>query len=267
MATAALPLVGHSELADQVRAVEEDGYAYLPAVLDREQVAELRDLMDRIEPSTASLDRVQTLASDGFDGKHIKNSFNRDPSVRQFLDYPGVIELAEALHGDDCHVIAMTSWVTGPGRPDQGLHADWQPLTLPARVMADPEVRIPVFISTTHFYLNDIDEAIGPTRFIPGSHRAGHRPDGATTFNGAEEQSILCSAGDVVTFRSEVWHRGTANRSDRTRYLLQVHYAQRMITQKFPPFLGKFQFDPELLATATQRQLRLLGDHTPGVYD
>ena len=47
--------------------------------------------------------------------------------------------------------------------------------------------------------------------------------------------SILCSAGDVVVFRREVWHRGTADTSDEVRYLLQVHYAQRMITQKFPP--------------------------------
>ena len=32
------------------------------------------------------------------------------------------------------------------------------------------------------------------------------------------------------------------------RYLLQVHYAQRIITQKYPPYLNKFQFDPALLA-------------------
>ena len=29
----------------------------------------------------------------------------------------------------------MTAWITGPGRPDQTLHADWQPLTLPEAVM------------------------------------------------------------------------------------------------------------------------------------
>ena len=34
------------------------------------------------------------------------------------------------------------------------------------------------------------------------------------------------SAGDVVLFRSEVWHRGSANTSNEVRYLMQVHYAQ-----------------------------------------
>ena len=79
--------------------------------------------------------------------------------------------------------------------------------------------------------------------------------------------SILCNAGDVVVFRSEVWHRGTANTSDKTRYLLQVHYAMRMITQKFPPYLNRFQFDDSILAQANPRQRRLLGEHRGGAYD
>ena len=185
----------------------------------------------------------------------------------QFLDYPGVIEVAEALHGANCHVIGMTSWQTGPGRPDQTLHADWQPLELPEDVMADPRVRIPVYISTAHFYLDDMTEELGPTRFVPGSHRAGRAPNGDTGWQGREEQSILCKAGDVVMFRSEVWHRGTANHSDRVRYLLQVHYAQRGIAQRFPPYLHRFTFDPDILAVASDRQRRLMGDHPPGSYD
>ena len=40
---------------------------------------------------------------------------------------------------------------------------------------------------------------------------------------------MLCAAGDVLLFWSDVWHRGSANTSAETRYLLQVHYAQRMI--------------------------------------
>ena len=70
-------------------------------------------------------------------------------------------------------------------------------------------------------------------------------------YKGVGPKNIICKAGDVVIFRSEVWHRGTANRSRQNRYLLQVHYAQRMITQKFPPYLNRFQFDDSILARAT----------------
>lgn len=263
-----LPLLAHSDLAGQVEAVTHDGYAYFPAKINAEQVAAMRRAMDELTALPESFDRDWRPPDHSYVNKSINNVFNRDPLFLPYLDFPGIIELAEALHGADCHVIGMTAWVTGPGRPDQTLHADWQPLVIPEALMEDPRVQIPVFITTAHFYLDDLDMALGPTVFVPGSHRAGRPPRaGETGWRGKSGQAILCNAGDVVIFRSEVWHRGTANRSDRTRYLLQVHYAKRMITQKFPPYLNRFQFDPEILARCTPRQLRLLGDHTQGSYD
>ena len=262
-----LPLVAHASLADRVEAMEREGYTYLPALLDPEEVARLRAAMDQLETIEASFDRHQTVESGGFINKTVNNTFNRDPLFLQYLDKPGLIELVEAVHGEDCHVIGMTAWMTGPDRPDQELHIDWQPLTLPEEVMADPRVKVPIFITTAHFYLDDMDEELGPTNFVPGSHLSGRPPAGEAAWQGKEEQSILCRSGDVVLFRCEVWHRGTANRSKRTRYLLQVHYAKRMITQKFPPYLNRFQFDPQILDRATPRQLRRLGDHRPSNYD
>jgi hypothetical protein len=245
----ALRLEAAADLAGRDEAVRRDGFAYLPALLDAAEVRQLRAAMDRVEPLAESFDRLETPPEHRFYHKVINNAFNREPLFQSFLDYPGVIELAESLHGDDCHVIGMTAWLTGPGRPEQGLHADWQPLTLPEDVMDDPRVEIPVFITTAHFYLDDITEALGPTVFVPGSHRAGRPPQGETSWRGVEEHSLLCQAGDVVIFRSEVWHRGTANDSDRTRYLLQVHYAET------------------LLQGASPRQRRLLGDHRSSNYD
>jgi ectoine hydroxylase-related dioxygenase (phytanoyl-CoA dioxygenase family) len=263
----ALPLVAYPDLDRQVRAMETDGYAYLPAVIEAAAVAELRDAMDRLTAIPESFDRHRTPGDGGFLNKSINNVFNRDLLFLHYLDYPGVIELAEAVHGSDCHCIGMTAWLTGPGRPDQRLHTDWLPLTLPEEIMADPRVKIPIFITTAHFYLDDLTEELGPTKFVPGSHRSGRSPDGDTHWDGIQEQSILCRAGDVVLFRSEVWHRGSANRSQQVRYLLQAHYAQRMITQKFPPYLNHFRFDEQILARATPRQRRLLGEHRQSNYD
>ncbi|MCY3735794.1 MAG: phytanoyl-CoA dioxygenase family protein [Gemmatimonadaceae bacterium] len=263
----ALRLEAAPDLAGRERAVREQGFAYLPALLDADRITALREAMDRAEPLAESFDRLEEPPGHPFYHKVINNAFNRDLLFLSCLDFPEVIELAEALHGGDCHVIGMTAWLTGPGRPDQGLHADWQPLTLPEDVMDDPRVQIPVFITTAHFYLDDLTEELGPTVFVPGSHRAGRPPDGDRTWRGTGEHSILCRAGDVVVFRSEVWHRGTANRSDRVRYLLQVHYARRMITQKYPPYLNRFRFDPAILEQATPRQRRLMGDHRPSNYD
>ena len=262
-----LPLVAHSTLDEQVEALYRDGYAYLPGVLTAAQVTALRERMDALEAVPESFDKHTDAADHGFMNKSINNAFNRHDHFLQFLDYPGVIEIEEAVHGDDCHCIGMTAWMTGDGRPDQSLHTDWLPLSLPQDVLGDPRVRLPIFITTAHFYLDDLTPALGPTNFVPGSHLSGRSPDGETTWLGHSERSILCQAGDVVIFRCEVWHRGTANTSGQTRYLLQVHYARRMITQKYPPYLNRFQFDPRILGQASARQLRLMGDHRPSNYD
>ena len=263
----ALPLAPYPDLESRVEAMEHDGYVYFPSILNAEEVAELRATMDKLPSIKDSFDRDQTPENGGFINRHINNAFNRDILFLECIDKPGVIELVEAIHGDDCHVIGSTAWTTGPGRPDQGLHIDWLPISLPEDIRADPRVKVPIFITTAHFYLNDMYEELGPTNFVPGSHLSGRRPGEDKEWKGQKERSIFCNAGDIVIFRSEVWHRGTANTSNENRYLLQVHYANRMITQKFPPYLNKFQFDEKILDQATPRQRRLLGDHRPSNYD
>ena len=85
----------------------------------------------------------------------------------------------------------MTSWITGPGRPEQKLHIDWLPIALPEDVCADPRVKVPIFITTAHFYLNDMYDALGTTNLVPGSHLSGRRPDGEIEWNGQPEQLRL----------------------------------------------------------------------------
>ena len=45
----ALPLVAYTDLESQVEALERDGYAYFPAVINSEEISELRAVMDRLE--------------------------------------------------------------------------------------------------------------------------------------------------------------------------------------------------------------------------
>ena len=231
--------------------------------------------MDDTQPIEENFDSYSTpeeLVYGSFQGggcllKHIKCAFNRDPIFLKQTDRSPLIELSEAVHGDDCHIIGSTVWITGEGRPDQQLHADWVPVPLPADVLADSRVSVPIFATTAMLYLDDVYEELGPTKMVRGSHKSGRQPGDDTAWDGNEEQSILCKAGDAVMFRSEVWHRGSASTSPQDRYLLQVFYANRMVTQKFPPYPHRFRLDESILAQATPRQRRLIGDHALGVYD
>jgi len=253
-------MIEHAATRERLAALHHDGFVLLPGVLMAPQIAELRSAIDRLTP--ACLD-YQGLLDD-----HYKCVFNRDPFWLAFLDLPGVIELAEAALGADSHIIGQTAWRSRPGFIGGVLHADYLAMELPEQLLADPSFELPMQVCTAHLYLDDIDADLCSTLVIPGSHRAGRKPrPGETAWHGREPEPVLCRAGDVLFFRSDLWHAGSRNRTtDRSRYLLQVHYGRRMVAQKFSPYLA-FSFNPAVLAAATPRQRRLLGEHEPAEYD
>lgn len=246
-------------LEDQLQALRDDGFVHLRAVLDAAQIARLRGAIDQLRPIHWDYQGLL---------EHYKCVFNRDPLWLPFLDLPGLIELAEAALGEDCHIIGQTAWRSHPGYPGMALHLDHLPLSLPDWVWAKADFHLPTQIFTAQMYLTDVDQRTGPTWVVPGSHRAGRAPaDGETTWQGQGGRAVLCSAGDVLVFRSELWHAGGANTSPASvRDMLQVHYARRMVAQKFSPYLD-WRFNPRVLAAASARQRRLLGEHAEAEYD
>ena len=80
------------------------------------------------------------------------------------LDAEPCCSVAEATLGADCHLIQQKAWSTGPGRPGQHLHLDFLPLFVPQNeVLLEGKLRIPIYLITAHYYLEDMDEALGPT--------------------------------------------------------------------------------------------------------
>ncbi len=255
------------DTAGLAESVHEDGFALIPGVLSASEVGEAKEALDRLQPF-------------GLDGSswselnhHFKCVFNRDRLWLSYADRPGIIELAESLMGSQCHIIGMTAWKSGPGYDGWRVHVDRVFVPLPESVFAvsgaleeDRAFQLPVLICTAHFYLSDVTEDLCPTYIIPGSHKSGRKPDRTEeTWNNRPIEPVLCKAGDVLFFRSEIWHSGGRNTTtNRTRYMLQVHYSHRDIAQKFSPW--PWQFNPEIMATATERQLRLLGKHPESNY-
>ena len=268
-----LPTYARDDVAGQARGLDEDGFAIIPGVIDAAEVAEAKRRIDDLTPF-------------GYDRKtpgdieHFKCVFNRSPYWLRFLDAHGVIEAAEAVMGNDCHIIGQTAWRTPPGAGGWGLHLDQLFFPCEEELLVSGRVKLPVMLATAHFYLNDMTLDLCPTWVVPGSHRSGRGPGQtynptANGFLGGDEREwrgravmpVLVKAGDVMIFRSEVWHSGSKNTTtDQWRYLLQVHYGRRMMAQKFSPYLD-FRFNHDVVAQANPRQLRLLGKHSPGAYD
>jgi hypothetical protein len=248
------------QVAEMGEAIHEDGFALIPGVLNPDEIEAACRKIDKLEPF-------------GFDSRgatdHYKCVFNRDPFWLPFIDKPGIIDLAEATMGDQCHIIGQTAWRSHPGHNGWSPHTDRVFFELPEDVAQ--RVRIPIYLCTAHYYLTDITEDLCPTYVIPGSHKSGRSLDWGKEpepkWEGRGLEPVLCKAGDVLFFRSDVWHSGSLNRTqDQIRYLLQVHYSHRYIAQQFSPYIT-WPFNPEIIAAANPRQLRLLGNHRQGAYD
>jgi ectoine hydroxylase-related dioxygenase (phytanoyl-CoA dioxygenase family) len=263
------PTFAPGDTAGQLRALHEDGFALIPGLLSAGQIAATRAEIDHLRAFGFDRDTPGQFS-------HFKCIFNRSPFWLPYLDWPAVGELAEASMGDECHIIGMTAWRSYPGHGGTvegpgGIHSDQLFWEVDEELLVSGRVKLPIMLCTAHFYLNDITIDLCPTWAIRGSHLSGRSPAGLPpeqqrTWRGNTIQPVLVRAGDVLFFRAEVWHSGSANRSAATRYLLQVHYGHRFMAQKFSPYLN-FQFNAEVLAQATPRQRRMLGEHRQSNYD
>ncbi|GAB4451315.1 MAG: hypothetical protein OHK0029_00240 [Armatimonadaceae bacterium] len=241
-----------------IEAMYTDGYVIFPGVLNRDEVQQLRERMDAM----GSQNEDDYVVPGWCYNKHVGSEFHQNADHLEYIDRPGIIDVAEAIlssrDGGLCHVLFGSSWVTGAGRA-MGIHVDYLPVSLPESVHNDPEIRMPIFMATAHFYLNDMVAELGPTLLIPGSHRAGRPPHDETTWNGIEPMATMVKAGDVVLFRSDVWHGAWRNTHEtERRYLLQVAYGSGYMKKNYPPIRYTEIYNPAVLEKATERQRRLL---------
>lgn len=253
-----LPTYDRTDTDRMLEAMHVDGFVLIPGILQPSEIQSARDRIDRLTPIAWDYNGITD---------HFKNVFNRDAYWLSFLDREGVIDLAERALGDDCHIIGETAWRSHPGHRGMDIHLDYLPMEWPMPGVP-PEIRVPMFLCTAHYYLSPQTVELCPTHVIPGSHKAGRGPaQFEDHWNDRLLQPVLCNAGDVLFFRSDLWHSGGDNRTrDHVRYLLQVHYGRREMAPHFSPFL-EWQFNPEVLAACNSRQRRLLGEHAQGAYD
>ena len=252
-----LPYPDVFDLEAAIDGMFTDGFAIIPGVLNKQEVAELRHKMETSGEPDEKYD--QTKIGWCFN-KHLVVEYNKDPHFLRYIDRPGVVDIARAVLGGDCRVHSGSLWMTGPGRK-MPIHADFLPVAMPQEYMADPRVRVPIAECVAQFYLDDLTADIGPTMVVPGSHLAGRAPDNVTEWNGRKPKAAMLKAGDVLLFRFDCWHGayGNTNKQGKRRYIMQLAYSHRRTEPAYPPMVYEHYWNPEVLRQATPRERALLG--------
>ncbi|HIA67536.1 TPA: hypothetical protein EYN98_16060 [Candidatus Poribacteria bacterium] len=148
------------------------------------------------------------------------NILPRVPKIQQVFEHPVLQGALISLLGESytmnphrhCHLNA-------PGGGGQRWHKDCY--------VFDHNIRHPRFHWVLAFYYpQDTNEEMGPTALLPGMHFcksvSNDDPEHAT-----EPEVLLCGkAGTVTLVHFDAWHRATANRSAKKRYMLKFQFAR-----------------------------------------
>jgi hypothetical protein len=146
----------------------------------------------------------------------------------QALERESVLQVAERIIGPQVQLESMTLSGAPPAgagadRDGSGKPSGWH-RDLFARIPQSQEYQPPLLFNAM-CYLQDLSDANGPLRVLPGSHR---RPSTIASDRTREAQPgellLYPRAGDVVIFHHALLHSGTENRSPEMRLFCCVAY-------------------------------------------
>jgi ectoine hydroxylase-related dioxygenase (phytanoyl-CoA dioxygenase family) len=203
-------------LSEQLDQLSENGYVVLPAQYDEETMEGWRALHRRLADENRD--------ADGMRSWWFGNMAERAPDeMLPAVANPNVLAVLEAMMGpfvqlDNLTLAAFPSVEDSEGKTS-GWHRDrW------AEMPRGDAFQRPLAANAI-CYLQDLDDAFGPLRVIPGSHR---RPIGIPAeqqmLPHPDEVLVHAGAGDVVVTHNGLVHAGTPNTSGRPRYFFSVYY-------------------------------------------
>jgi len=185
------------------QALDRDGYAVVPGVLDDRWIERLRRAFD-FAPAQAG-------------GTHHVEITDETPELEAWraLEHHAVLkEAAEHLLGQPYGLGGMHGRNPLPGFGQQGLHSD---------CMRAPGNEC-ILISAI-WMLDDFTKENGATRVVPGSHRIERpipRDFAQPLARHPDEKIIVECAGSLVLFNGYLWHSGRRNDSNRPRRAVQM---------------------------------------------
>jgi hypothetical protein len=205
--------------AEERRALLAEGWLRLRAVLDPRALELMRCAWE------ARLSGVEGGANAGPPG------LEQDPAFEACRSQPWVLSAVAALLDGDLTLISLRGRDPPRGHGRQGLHADYPGVVEPDRQM----------LANAFWALDDMDEANGATRLVPGAHRLRQLPRGPWAQphgRHPEERTLEARAGDVIVFSGHLWHAGSLNRSGARRRVVIAQFGRREVARAFQSARG-----------------------------
>jgi ectoine hydroxylase-related dioxygenase (phytanoyl-CoA dioxygenase family) len=223
-----------------VAAIDEDGYAVVEGLLDRDEVAAKYAELERLAAATP-------LGRNDFEGYSTRRVYALFAKTRAYDDlalHPALLDVVDRVLGPHHQLSAPVGLYLTPGETRQVLHCDDHVYPLP--------VPHPQVVFNSMWPLCDYTVGNGTTRLIPGSHRwpAGRTP------REDEAISIEMPAGAALLYNGTLWHGAGANHSDRARLGILMEYVASWLRPQETHLLA---VSPDVVRELPPRLQELLG--------
>lgn len=225
---------------EQRRFFDENGYLHVPGVLDKQHLERVRAEFDTLwAKQNKQVTTSKLLAS---------------PVFLQLTEHESIRKIQRGIFGKALQLLQYDLLFQGPESTmaERSWHRDF---TFPGDY--------PVSVNTI-IYLDDMDEEVGPTRVVPGTHRGPEWPPKELRGESLPgEVPVYARAGDAIFINASIWHTGGRNKGQGLRrgiYMYVGYWWMRPFGQIDP---GAYAIPWQALENASQERLAFLGYRLP----
>jgi hypothetical protein len=198
-------------------ALGEAGWLHIRAVADRRALDAMREAWTRRLRAPSTTERGN---NDG------PGQLDQEPVFRPCLEHPYVMSAVAQLLDGDVNLLGFRGRDPQPGSGQQGFHVDFAEPVAPDRQC----------VANAFWLLDDMDQANGATRVVPGSHRLARLPSKSLSQPDArhpEARPIPARAGDVIVFSAHLWHAGSRNQSGAPRRIAMAMFGRSELLRAY----------------------------------
>jgi ectoine hydroxylase-related dioxygenase (phytanoyl-CoA dioxygenase family) len=184
---------------------------------------------------------------EGFRSERVYALLAKAPRVSQIIEHPVILELVDALLPKNYQLSAALAINVHPGETAQSFHID--DAAGVGGLFKKPRAWFGI---STVWAFDDFTDSNGATELIPGSHLWDEARDATPQ----EARKAIMPAGSVLVFAGNLYHRGGANTSDRSRLAITPQYCMPWMRQLEHMALA---VPPRAAAQYSERIQELLG--------
>ncbi len=199
--------------------LSQTGVTIVPSLVSRPEAAQIRARLlataEAFRQSGASTFMPELDPNDR--NVRVFNLIGLDDTFRQLILHSAALPFVRELLGEHFMISNFTANIALPGSRSMALHSD--------QALVAPEPWLSPWSMNVIWCLDDIHEANGATRYIPGSHR--YRTIGDLPIDPMQHTvAFEAPAGSLVIMDGRVWHTSGANvTANEERALLFAYYS------------------------------------------